>query len=110
MPLQVGHRDVGSTAKYYIEFSIHGRVFSNYDVGNPHEALRIVRELQTKGYKPRIHRLIVYDFVNGLLVKAPERQSISIKRLEEIVRTDEPLPTHIVQIIDTVPMGVEEGD
>ena len=114
MPLVVDYKEVGSMARYNIDFRIKGRSFTmRDDVQNPAEALQIAYELQKKGYNPSISRLIVYDSLHGRsgrIVKEPERQNLSLERLEEIVRTNEHLPTHIEPIIDDNVYGADEGD
>ncbi len=95
MGLIVGYETIKSTAYYHISFEFLGREFYiSKGVDDPGLALDIVLSLQEKGFNiTDISRTIVYPLDNsGYRTKEPEHEDLTIERLVEIVKNDEPLP------------------
>ena len=92
---------VGSDVFYSISFTLQGFNFGldtfildRDGIDNPLAAYNIAEDLYQKGLAPQIIRIVRYHKNNqGLNVRVPEEELISLERLCEITNSNEPNPS-----------------
>ena len=94
MGLITGYETIKSHAYYFLNFELMGQRFGFCTgIEDAAKALGLVNLLKAKDIRPNISRKIAYDNTkSSYLTEEPEYQDITEKRLEKIVRTNEPLP------------------
>jgi len=96
---------IKSRAFYWIEFELNGKKFSltkGAGIESSEETLRLVHSFLEKGFSPQVSRKIVYDNdKSGFLTKASEYEHLTLERLEEIVKNNEPLPEFKKPIVES---------
>lgn len=114
MVLIVGRETIKSRVYYHISFELDSRLFMLREgIENPEIALKLFRDLQKKDICPVISRTICYKTDNsGFLTKDPERETLNIERLEEIVGTKETNPSFTKPIVEYSHWlrGIDIGD
>ena len=85
---------VGSDVFYSISFTLQGFILDRDGIDNPLAAYNIAEDLYQKGLAPQIIRIVRYHKNNqGLNVRVPEEELISLERLCEITNSNEPNPS-----------------
>lgn len=87
----VGRETIKSRVYYHISFELDSQLFMlRKGIENPEIALELFRNLQRKGISPKLSRTIFYNAdKSGFLTKDPDQETLTMDRLEEIVRKKE---------------------
>ncbi len=103
MGLIIGQETIKSRVHYNLGFELEGQTFSmSSRIENPEIALKLAMALKRIGLSPQISRTIVYGTIkSGYLTKKPEHEDLPLERLEQIVETNEPLPSFEEPIVNS---------
>jgi len=104
MGLITGRETIKSSVYYHISFELDNQLFMLREgIENPEIALELFKNLQRKNIFPEVSRTIIYKpDKSGYLTKDPSHETLTIDRLEEIVRTKEINPSFEKNIIKCI--------
>lgn len=102
MGLIVDYEPIEAKVFYTIAFKLAGRGFNTGSLETAEETLRVARELQSRNIIPEIDRNLFFPRTKSGYqphVEDPPSETVSIKRLEKIVKEGETLPVHQEPIV-----------